>query len=202
MLVDDHTLFLEGFSGILIQMLPPGTTVDIFSTIDTAKAAFKKASYGILITDLNMPGQNVMNFIAFCRRNYKDLIIMIVSSSTDTNAIRNCLAAGANAYLSKSVNSAEIKQALAYTMSGKKFVSADLSGKLADHIFSGQNKGLTNKEQEVLILIGTGKRTKEIADMLFISPVTVMTHKRSIMQKLDLHSTVELVRYVINNNLI
>lgn len=201
MLVEDHVLVAEGFRELLKRMLPSGAVIDLFSSTETATAALKTMPYGILITDLIMPGQNVMSFITSCRKSYADLIILVVSSSMDSNGIKACFAAGANGYLSKAVSPGEIKLALEYTMAGKKFVSADLAGKLADNIFSVENTVLTNKEREVLALIGAGKRTKEIADMLFVSPITVMTHKRNIMRKLDLHSVTELVRYVFNNNL-
>lgn len=201
MLVDDHVLVAEGFRELLRRMLPAGDVIDVFASVEAANAALKATGYRILLTDLNMPGQNVLSFITACRRNYADLIILVVSSSMDSNGIKACFAAGANGYLSKAVSLGEIKLALEYTIAGKKFVSADLAGKLADNIFSAENTVLTNKEREVLSLIGAGKRTKEIADMLFVSPITVMTHKRNIMRKLDLHSVTDLVRYVFNNNL-
>ncbi len=201
MLVDDHVLVAEGFRELLKRMLPAGSVIDVSSTIETAAAALKTMRYGVLITDLIMPGQNVMSFITACRKSYADLIILVVSSSMDSNGIKACFAAGANGYLSKAVSPGEIKLALEYTAAGKKFVSADLAGKLADNIFSAENTVLTNKEREVLALIGAGKRTREIADLLFVSPITIMTHKRNIMRKLDLHSVTELVRYVFNNNL-
>ncbi len=201
MLVDDHLLVAEGFRELLRRMLPGGAVVDVFASVEAATTALKKTSYGILITDLNMPGENVLGFITTCRKCYNKLVILVVSSSMDSNGIKACFAAGANGYLSKAVNPGEIRLALEYTMAGKKFVSADLAGKLADNLFSAENTVLTSKEREVLSLIGHGKRTKEIADLLFISPITVMTHKRNIMRKLDLHSVSELVRYVFNNNL-
>jgi DNA-binding NarL/FixJ family response regulator len=201
MLVDDHVLVSEGFRELLLRMRPGGSVVDVFSNVDAATVALNAAKYNILITDLIMPGQNVMGFIVACRRSYPGLVILIVSSSIDSNGIKACFAAGANGYLSKAVSTAEIKLALEYTLAGKKFVSADLAGKLADNIFSTENTVLTSKEREVLALIGSGKKTREIAEILFISPITVMTHKRNIMRKLDLHSVSELVRYVFNNNL-
>lgn len=201
MLVDDHVLVSEGLRELLLRMLPAGTIIDTFPAVDAATAALNAAGYQILITDLIMPGQNVMSFITASRRSHPELVILVVSSSVDSNGIKACFAAGANGYLSKAVSPGEIKLALEYTRAGKRFVSGDLAGKLADNIFSTENTVLTSKEREVLALIGAGKRTSEIAEMLFISPVTVMTHKRNIMRKLDLHSVSELVRYVFNNNL-
>nr|WP_295921864.1 response regulator transcription factor [uncultured Dyadobacter sp.] len=201
MLVDDHVLVAEGFRELLRRMLPADCVVDVFASVEAAATALKTTSYGILLTDLSMPGQNVLGFIATCRKCYDKMVILVVSSSMDSNGIKACFAAGANGYLSKAVSPGEIRLALEYTLAGKKFVSADLAGKLADNLFSAENTVLTNKEREVLALIGNGKRTKEIADLLFVSPITVMTHKRNIMRKLDLHSVSELVRYVFNNNM-
>ncbi|MBE9460580.1 LuxR C-terminal-related transcriptional regulator [Dyadobacter subterraneus] len=202
MLLDDHVLVAEGFKQLLLKIVPQGSVIDIFSSIDRAKESLQTGEYRVVITDLIMPGQSVMNFIPFCRKSYADIIILVVSSVMDTTSIRSCLAAGANGYVSKAVDAREIKLALEYTYNGRKFVSSDLSGKLADSILSLESTTLTSKELEIIRLIAAGHKTKNVAEMLFVSPITIMTHKRNIMRKLNLHSATELVKYVFENNLV
>lgn len=202
MLLDDHVLVAEGFKQLLLKILPQGSVINIFSSIDRAKESLQTDKYGVIITDLIMPGQSVMNFIPFCRKSYEDIIILVISSVMDSSSIRACLAAGANGYLSKAIDAREIKLALEYTYNGRKFVSSDLSGRLADSILSLESTTLTSKELEIIRLIAAGNKTKKVAEMLFVSPITVMTHKRNIMRKLNLHSATELVKYVFENNLI
>lgn len=202
MLVDDHVLVAEGFKELLLKILPLGTVINVFSSLDRAKDSMEAHHYGVVITDLVMPGQSVIDFIAYCRRSYPSTIVLVVSSVIDTSSIKACLAAGANGYLSKAIDPHEIRQALEYTFNGRKFVSSDLSGKLADSILSAENSTLTKKEIEIIRLIAAGNKTKNVAEMLFVSPITIMTHKRNIMRKLNLHSATELVKYVYENNLI
>lgn len=202
MLVDDHVLVAEGFKELLLKILPEGSVINVFSSVDQATNSLKTGKYDIIITDLIMPGQSVMSFISSCRRNFESTIILIVSSVIDTSSIKACLSAGANGYLSKATDPREIKLALEYTFKGRKYISGDLSGKLADSILSTENEILTNKELEIIRLIAAGHKTKNVAEMLFVSPITIMTHKRNIMRKLKLHSVAELVKYVYENNLI
>ena len=202
MLIDDHVLMAEGFRELLLRILPSGSSIHVFSSIEMARESLQKREYGIMLTDLMMPGQNVIDFVTYCRKSYSDMIILFVSSVIDVASIKACLAAGAHGYLSKAIDPREIKLALEYTHKGKKFVSSDLTGRLADSILSTENTILTNKELEVLRLIAAGNKTKKIAEMLFVSPITIMSHKRNVMRKLDLHSSTELVRYAYENNLI
>ncbi|KAA0993506.1 LuxR C-terminal-related transcriptional regulator [Dyadobacter aurulentus] len=201
LLIDDHVLVAEGLRELLLRMLPPGSRADVFSSVEPAKEALLKCRYDYIFTDLNMPGQDVLGFITFCRKSHKDMIILVISSMMDSANIKACFTAGANGYLSKAIDPREIKLALEYTQIGRKYVSSDLIGRLADNVFNGNNTALTNKELEVLRLIAAGKRTKDVADLLFVSPITIMTHKRNIMKKLNLHSATELVKYVYENNL-
>ena len=202
MLIDDHILVAEGLRQLLLRILPSGSEVAVFSSVDRAAENLESGNYGIIMTDLIIPGQSVMSFITNCRRQYQTIIILVVSSVIDTSSIKACLAAGANGYLSKATDPREIKLALEYIHKGRKYVSGDLSGRLADSILSTENKILTNKELEIIRLIAAGNKTRDIADMLYVSPITIMTHKRNIMRKLNLHSATELVKYVYENNLI
>ncbi|MCE7044113.1 response regulator transcription factor [Dyadobacter sp. CY312] len=202
LLIDDHILVAEGFKELLLKILPPGSKVDICFSVDKAKKHLQGGSYRFVITDLIIPGQDVLEFITYCRKTFKNIIIIVITGVVDANSIRTCLAAGADGYLSKAIEPRDMKLALEYTYLGKKFISNDLSGKLADSILSAENTALTAKEMEILRLIAAGKGTKVIAEILFISPITVMTHKRNILRKLNLHSTTELLKYGYDNNLV
>lgn len=202
MLIDDHALFAEGVRELLFKILPSGSEISLFSSVAKAKESLQTRSYRVVITDLVMPGQNVLDFIAYCHRNYSETVILVISSVIEASSIKACLTAGANGYMSKAIRLNEIRLALECTLQGRKYVSSDLSGRLADSILSMENTTLTNKELEVLRLIAGGIQTKKIADMLHVSPVTIITHKRNILRKLNLHSATELVKYAFENNLV
>lgn len=201
LLIDDHLLVAEGLKELLIKMLPAGRVVDVADSVARAKVFLQTGHYDFVLTDLIMPGQQVPAFITYLRSTFPGIIILVVSSVIDTNTIKECLALGVNGYISKGTSPEEIKFAFENTYSGRKFISSDLSGRLAGSVLSVENTTLTKRELEVLRLLAAGHNTRVVAEMLHVSPVTIMTHKRNLMQKLDLHSVVALVKYAYDNHL-
>lgn len=202
MLIDDHSLVAEGFKELLKKMLPDNCIIAMFDNIEKAKNEIQATHYDYVLTDLVMPGQDVSEFIKYLRKNYPELIIFIVSGVIDTNTVKECLLLGINGYISKGVSPDEIKLAFENTHNGRKYISSDISGRLASSFLSIEKTTLTKKEVEVLRLLAAGHSTKIIAEMLYISPITIMTHKRNLMSKLNLHSVVALVKYAYDNKIV
>jgi len=202
LLIDDHSLVAEGFCSLLDKMLPEGSVIHTADTLEKAANYLQQQHYDFVLTDLLMPGEQVSDFIRHMHKQYPELNILVVSSVKDTHTVKECFALGANGYISKGVSRAEIKMALENTYKGRKYISSDLSGRLAASVLFIENSSLTKKELEVLRLIAAGHQTRVIAEMLHISPVTIMTHKRNLMQKLNIHSAVGLVKYAYDHHLI
>ncbi|ODS82864.1 MAG: hypothetical protein ABS46_07685 [Cytophagaceae bacterium SCN 52-12] len=202
LLLEDHVLVAEGLGEILRKILGPESSIDIFHSAKQAKLSLDNRKIDFIITDLMIPGDNIIEFIKYCRLKDKNMAILVVTGIMEATSIKSCLAAGANAYLSKTSNPHELKQALEYSFKGKTFISSDLSGLLAGSILARERTNLTSKELEVLVLFAKGNSTKKVAEALFVSPITIMTHKRNIMSKLNIHSIAEMVKYVYENNLI
>lgn len=202
LLLDDHALVAEGLRELLKKILPDDNTIDAFVSIEKAKKSLQTFPYHVIITDLIMPGQDVPDFITYVRRTYPDIIILVISSIVDINRVKECLSLGVHGYISKASHPDEIKLAIENTLNGKKFISSDLSGRLASSILSIESTTLTKKELEVVRLIAAGHKAKVVAEKLHVSPITIMTHKRNLMQKLNLHSTIELVKYAYDNHLV
>ncbi|MGE9313225.1 LuxR C-terminal-related transcriptional regulator [Niabella sp. CJ426] len=202
LLLDDHAMVAEGFKELLVKILPKHSTIQIFVSIEKAMLSLEQQKYHFLMVDLLMPGQNAKNFISYCRGKYPHLIILVLSTVIDVHNIKNCLALGANGYISKAVTHHEIKFALENTYKGNRFVSSDLSSNLATSLLAENTSRLTPKELEILCLIAKGHKTSVMAEMLHVSPLTIMTHKRNLLQKLNLHSATELVKYAYDNSLV
>ena len=201
LLLEDHSLVAEGFRQLLIKMLPDDCIINILQDLNKAKREIESSHYDYVITDLIMPGQNVLDFICYLRPKYPELLIMVISSVIDTNTVRSCLSLGINGYISKGTPPEEIKFAFENTYGGRKFISSDLSGRLAGSVLSIDNSTLTKRELEVLRLLAAGHKTKTVAEMLYVSPITIMTHKRSLMYKLNVNSVVGLVKYAYDNHI-
>ncbi|MGE9313231.1 LuxR C-terminal-related transcriptional regulator [Niabella sp. CJ426] len=202
LIVDDHPLVSEGLKSLLVTMLPETSIINTADTVDKAKKDLEIQSYQYVLTDLMMPGQKIPPFISYIHSHYPGIIIMIVSSVTDINTVKECLSLGAHGFLSKGVEPHEIKLAFENVYKGRLYISSDLTGKFASGVLATDSTALTKKELEVLRLLAAGHKTKLVAEMLHISSVTVMTHKRNLMQKLNVHSAVELVKYAYDNHLI
>lgn len=200
LLIDDHVLFGQGLRN-LIKGMSPESEVTYNSNPDKAKEMLKTGGFEFLFSDLMIPGYNTKEFISYCRKNYPALIIIIISSTMDINSIKEYFGLGINGFISKNVDHYELKMALEKTWQGEKYISSDLSGRVANSFFAEEKDELTKKELEVLRLVAAGYTVDKTAGVLFVSPYTIMAHRRSIMKKLDLHSAAELVKYAFENNL-
>ena len=200
MLIDDHLMFSQGLSEI-IKNMAPDSFVTHFNNISRAQQELKANHYNFLLSDLLIPGQNVRDFIIECRREYPDLIIVIISSVMEISVVKEYFALGINGYLSKAVNFYELKIAMEKTYQGDKYISSDLSGRLASSYFMAEKSSLTKKELEILRLVAAGHSVDKTAQLMHVSPYTVLAHRRNIMKKLNAHSAAELVKYAFENNL-
>jgi DNA-binding NarL/FixJ family response regulator len=137
---------------------------------------------------------------------------MVVSMHSKTDYIVKAFQAGATGYVIKESAAAKLLQGIGSVLKGDYFMDAAVSQKIVEKL-SGINvkkvkvtntayDALTPREQEVMILVAEGLSTNEISERLFISPKTVENHRSRIMKKLDLHSTIELIRYTTKLGLI
>lgn len=203
LIVDDHILFSEAIAELVKNMMP-NCSVDCMTSATAALSQLNAKHYDYLFLDLVLPGEtNYMttNFISESRRNNPDLIIIMLSSVMELTRIKLCLKMGVNAFLSKAVNRNELQAAIVKTQDGQKFLSADLSKLFVDEALILENTSLTKKELEVLRLIAAGHSVRKAAELLYLSPYTILAHRRNIMSKLDLHTAPELVKYAYENKL-
>lgn len=201
LLVDDHVLLNQGLYEVLRKLLPE-SDIEFLNRVDIARQRLQEKTYTFLITDYNMPGENVDEFIRHCRRTFPQMFILVLSGMTDLSTLKRCLQLNVNGFLSKSIHNYELQVALERTYRGEVYISSDLTGRLAASFFTDEATELTRKEMDVLRLVAKGKSVKAIAEELFISTSTVMSHRSSIMRKLDVRSAAELVRYVYENKLL
>jgi DNA-binding NarL/FixJ family response regulator len=204
LLADDHTLVVEGFRRLLEnQCQLVGTVSDGRALLD----AVPNLKPDIVIMDISMP---VMNGIEAARRlkmNYPDIKILFITMHADPAYVRAAFKAGASAYLLKRSVGEELSQALRAVESGNYYVTPLVTREVIDGLLRGaegpfsQGAELTTRQREVLQLLAEGHSVKEIAGMLKVSPRTVEFHKSQIMDQLNLHTTVELVKYAIAQGL-
>ena len=196
LLVDDDRLLLAAFSRLL-ALKRPGWVVATANDGAEAMHILKEAPVGILVTDIQMPGIGGMALLGMVREDpaLAALPLILMTAHADTATMRRGMSSGADDYLFKPFTPEELIQAiegrlrrLALGAEGTREASTlarDLKGKL------------TERELEVLIQIGRGLVTKDIAERLDLSPRTVSVHRANIMRKLDLHNAAALAALAI-----
>ena len=207
LLVDDHTLIRAGVRMLLeniegVQVVAEGNNGrELLELVDSHHP-------DILLTDIAMPGLNGLEAMARLRKTHPTLRIMVLSMHTNEEYVRGAFSAGANAYLVKGADPAELEAALKAVAKGEVYLSPAISKAVVTQFLHAQpsesdgSKELTPRQREILQLIAEGQTTKEMARLLDLSIKTVETHRTELMNRLDIHDVAGLVRYAIRRGLI
>lgn len=205
-LVDDHQMFRDGVKSVLAEE----ENIEIIGEVGTAKDLYnllKSNSPDLIITDISMPDISGIEIAKYVSENYPKIKILILSMHSNEEFITKALSVGANGYLPKDTSMSELLEAIRVIYKGDNYFNKNISDTILRSIINKSKQEshdkitLTNREKEVIKLVVEGLTNKEIADKLFISIRTVDSHKNNIMQKLNLKSSVELVKYAIKNKL-
>jgi two-component system response regulator NreC len=164
----------------------------------------------LVILDIAMPNMNGIQATAQIVKRNPQIGIIILSMHSDESYVTRALTAGAKGYLLKETAEVDLKRAVQVVAQGKPFFSPAIAKTLLeDYMRQLQQRGLhdsydllTDREKEVLQLLAEGKSNKEVASALDLSPNTVETHRTRIMQKLDLHSSADIVLYAVRKKII
>jgi len=209
-LADDHRILREGLRSLLAQQ-PDVTVVGEASDGDTVIALARELKPDLIIMDVVMPGTDGIAATRQIRSECPDTKVIALSMHSDRRFVSEMVRAGALGYLVKDSAFEELNQAVRTVMANRPYLSAVITGTLVEDFVRQTNAAerpqlsplhmLTGREQEVLRLLADGKRVKEIAHLLNISAKTVESHRQNIMDKLEIHSTIELTRYALREGL-
>ncbi|MCD6294920.1 MAG: response regulator transcription factor [Deltaproteobacteria bacterium] len=211
LIVDDHPLFREG----LKSLLAGHSGFEVVGEAGTGREALLKAEElrpDLVVMDLSLPDQSGIDVTRSIRGLLSETRIMMLSMHSKIDYITEAFQVGATGYVVKESASERLIECLETVSRGEYFIDASLSHQVAKNLMESGEKAakitdagyglLTSREQQVMRLIAEGLATKKIAEKLFISPKTVENHRTNIMNKLDLHSAMELVRYAAKLGLI
>ncbi|MEQ1792745.1 MAG: response regulator transcription factor [Nitrospira sp.] len=200
-LADDHTLVLEGFRRLL------ETHCELLATVGDGQALLKAVAQhrpDIVILDISMPVMNGIEAARALHAQFPSTKLVFVTMHADPAYIRAAFQAGASGYILKQSLGEELTQALHTVLRGQTYVTPLIAKDVVDDMLSTDQQPLpelTARQQEVLQLIVDGLSAKDIAGKLNISHRTVEFHKAQLMQQLNLHSTVELIKFALTNGL-
>lgn len=210
-LVDDHQLVRDGLKALLVS----DGDLTILGEAASGQECFEKIVADppdILILDISLPDTNGIEITRRVTAEFPATRVLILSMYTSEDFIFNALKAGARGYLPKNTSREELLDAIRAIHDGEEYFSDSISriilksyvrkAKEDDAADRDAPVPLTSREIEILKLFAEGFINKEISDRLDISIRTVETHKNHIMKKLELKSTVELIKYAIRNKIV
>lgn len=208
-LADDHTILRNGLR-LLLERQPDLAVIGEAGNGREAIDLAEREQPDVVIMDIAMPVLNGIEAAQRISSAHPRTAIIILSVHSDEAYILRALKAGARGYLLKDSPEGDLIQAVHAVASGKAFFSPAVSKVLAeDYVRQVRQHGLedpydllTARERELLQLIVELKPTKEIADLLNLSPHTVDTHRGNLMQKLNVHSIPELILYAVRKGII
>jgi two-component system, NarL family, invasion response regulator UvrY len=203
LLVDDHPVIRQGIRRILTSAFQ-NLIVGEAETGEQALRRVEGEDWDLVILDLSLPGASGLDVIADVRRLRPTARIIVVSVHPPQHFARRALAIGALGYLEKSAPPEEMIKAVTEVLAGRPYAPAGV----ADGASKGQgSKGLrhevlSDREYQVLRMIGTGKTVSEIAAELSLSVKTISTYRARVLEKMGLRTTAELMHYVIDHRLV
>ena len=211
LIIDDHPLFREGLKAIIGRSNKFEVTGEAGNAHQGLRMA-KKYKPDLVVVDISLPGTNGIQLTREIRDLLPDTRIIIVSMHSKVDYIVEAFQAGATGYVVKESASEKLLKGLELVAKGEYFLDSAVSQHVVKALMKFPGKeakitdadygSLTPREQEIMRLLAEGLSAKEIAEKLFISPKTVENHRANIMNKLGLHSTMELVRYAAKLGLI
>ncbi len=206
---DDHTLMRQGLRKILEERPDWEVVAEAGDGREAVRLAMAERP-DVAILDIGMPLLNGIEATRQVLRRLPDTRVLILSMHAEEAYVLQALQAGARGYLLKDSAGKDLIRGISVVASGKSFFSPAVAKTLLDDYvrrLSAQGivdryDALSEREREVLQLVAEGRSSKEIAELLSVSPTTVETHRAHIMQKLGLHNTAELVLYAVRRGVI
>ncbi len=209
LLADDHTVMRAGLRALLERQ----PNLEVVGEAENGRKTVELASShvpDVVVMDIAMPNLNGVEATRRMVSKQPTISVVILSMYSDESYVMRALEAGARAYLLKDSAVTDLIRAIEAVSQGKSFFSPRISRILAEeYVHALKQKGvadsyelLTSREREILQLLAEGKTNKEVATSLNISVYTAETHRGNILQKLNLHSSAELVLYAVRKGII
>ena len=205
LIVDDHPVVRNGLKELLVRELE-GVTCGEAGDGTQALAEVQSQRWELVILDITMPGQSGLTTLGELKRMQPKLPVLILSVHSEDQYGKRVLKAGASGYMNKESAPEDLIKAVRKLLTGGRYVSSALAEKLAQSLGEDSarphHETLSDREFEVLRRIASGRTVSQIADELHLSGTTVSTYRTRILEKLNMTTTAELMRYAMHNQLV
>jgi two-component system invasion response regulator UvrY len=205
LIADDHPIVRQGLRQILSEipdMVVAGEAVNGQEALDQVRAG----GWDVLVLDITMPDRSGLDILRELRYQQPDLPVLVLSIHAEEQFAVRLLKAGASGYLTKENAPDELVKAIRKVVDGGKYISQSLAESLAFSLDVASDRPrhetLSDREFQVMQLMATGKTLTEIAEELSLSAKTVSTYRSRLLEKMNLKTNADIVRYAIENGLV
>ena len=205
LIADDHPIVRQGLRHILSDipdMEMAGEAVNGQEALDQVRAG----GWDVLVLDITMPDRSGFDILKELKYEQPDLPVLVLSIHAEEQFAVRVLKAGASGYLTKENAPAELVKAIRKVVGGGKYISSSLAETLAAGLDATsdrpRHKALSDREFQVMQMMASGKTLAEIAETLSLSAKTVSTYRTRLLEKMNLKTNAEIIRYAIENGLI
>jgi DNA-binding NarL/FixJ family response regulator len=204
-IADDHPVVRQG----LKQLLSAEADFSVAGEASSGHEVIDQCgrfAWDVAVVDYRMPGKGGIDLIKELRQRFPDRPVLVLSVCPEDQYAMRVLRAGAAGYLTKESAPEDLVNAIRKVARGGRFVSAALGEQLALSLSNGSDEPLhcrlSDREYQIMWLLASGKKVGEIAQQLYLSPNTISTYRKRILEKLDLKNNAELMRYAIGHQLV
>jgi two-component system, NarL family, invasion response regulator UvrY len=205
LIADDHPILRRGLKEILARELQ-GAICGEAGNAQEVLSEVKSRDWDLVILDVTMPGRSGLDVLRDLQGLRPKLPVLVLSMHPEDQMGKRMLKAGASGYMNKESAPAELVKAVRKVLAGGLYVSPALAEKLALDLRENAGRPaheiLSDREFEVLRMLALGKTVSQIAEELHLSVPTVSTHRAHILEKMNMTTTAELIRYALENHLV
>ncbi|SIS53823.1 two component transcriptional regulator, LuxR family [Zobellia uliginosa] len=203
LIVDDHPMVIEGLKTLLSDDDRVTVKTHFMNGTDTL-TFLAKDTVNVVLLDVNLPDINGVEMVSKILNIRANIGIIGLSTYSEPSIINQMIKNGVKGYLLKNATADELVNAISQVHQGHFYFGSEVQKILADSVAQEHNDlpRLTRREKHILTLIADGKTTNTIAEELFISPLTVETHRRNLMQKLEVSNAASLIKVAVEKQLI
>lgn len=200
LITDDHPVVRRGIR----QILEDDERISLIQEASNGKELFERLKehlFDVILLDISLPGRSGLDLISQIKRTQQSIAILILSIHSEEMYAIKALKSGAAGYLTKTSAPEELISAIIKVSRGERYISSSLAEAFADSLMSDTKKPLhqllSHRELDVLRLLAEGYKIVQIAAELSLSPKTISTYRERLLQKLQLKTTADLIRYAI-----
>ncbi len=202
-IVDDHPIVISGIAGLLSDL----ENIEIVEKFESGVALLEyieERNVDLILMDIFLPVINGVDLCKTIKQKYPKMVILGMSSQSERSLVMQFIQNGGNGYILKNASFDEFKECIYKAIDGEIVFSEEVKTIISQPLSEDLERipGLSRRERDIALLLSQGKSTQEIADDLFLSFLTVQTHRRNILQKYKMKNVAELIAFLLKNNML